>query len=289
MPSIDTNFIVRDATLRDVPAISAVHRGSDGPWVDPVECAIFVNHRLKRPFLCHVAERCGEVVGHAEWIVGKEPDLPGPLLYLGMLQVREDCQGQGVGRHMIDYGAKLALQKGCDRLRTVPDNDAVGFYARCGFETVGSTVSCRLRVREGARPPGWKRGRTVPERISRELPLRLGRVQACSTHMWEICNRPGEAAGDTFSHPCLMRSDGQAYVQLRFWEPSQALVVAWSKPEDAIEELLAAAMHLGSICSISFLAIVLRKEDAGSLPEDAESCDEIPVVEKLLSKRVEIT
>lgn len=48
---------VRDVTLQDVPAISAVHRDSDGPYVDPVACAIHVNHRLQRPFHCHVAER----------------------------------------------------------------------------------------------------------------------------------------------------------------------------------------------------------------------------------------
>jgi GNAT superfamily N-acetyltransferase len=136
MTPSDDEISVRSVTLRDVPAICAVHRGSDGPWVAPVECAIFANHRLLRPFHCCVAERGGQVVGHAEWIVDREPGVPAPRLYLGMLQVRGDCQRQGVGRRLIEYGAELAVRTGCDRLRTVPEERTLGFYAGCGFSPV---------------------------------------------------------------------------------------------------------------------------------------------------------
>ena len=275
---------IRGVKLQDVPAISAVHRGSEGPWADPVGCAIFVNHRLLRPFHCYVAEHPGQVVGHAEWIVGREPDLPEPQLYLGMLQVREDFQGQGVGRRLIEHGSKLALQEGCGSVRTVPEEGVEGFYARCGFKTAGATVSCRVQVGDCAAPQGWKRGRVVPERVPRALPMRFGWVQACSTHMWEICNRPAELAGNAFFHPCLMRRDGQAYVQLRFSDSLQAVVLAWSRPEVSFEELLTAAHHLGSSYSISCFLLAFRQEEVGSQPNDTEPGDEIPILERPVQK-----
>ena len=63
----------------------------------------------------------------------REPDRAAPCLYLGMLQVRADSQGQGVGRRLIEDGVAIARDEGCDALRTGPDSSAVGFYDRCGF------------------------------------------------------------------------------------------------------------------------------------------------------------
>jgi GNAT superfamily N-acetyltransferase len=180
--------LVRGVALSDVPAIYDVHEGSDGPWIDPFGCAIHVNHRLLRPFHCRVLERDGQVVGHAEWIVNREPDRAAPCLYLGMLQVRADSQGQGIGRRLVADGVAIARDEGCDALRTVPDSSAVGFYDRCGFAPTQIGRSFRLPVKD--RPlTDWCRARLVPARASRELPMRLGWVQACSSHMWEICNQ----------------------------------------------------------------------------------------------------
>lgn len=82
--------------------------------------AIYVNHRLLWPFHCHVAEKGGEVIGHAGWIAGFEPDLAASQLYLGMVHVRNDARGLGVGRRMIDFGEWLAAWKGCGVLAPFP-------------------------------------------------------------------------------------------------------------------------------------------------------------------------
>lgn len=71
-------------------------------------CAIYVNHRLLRPFHCHVAEKDGEVVRHAEWIVGFAPALATPQLYLSIAHVRNGTKGHGSGRRMIDFGEGVA-------------------------------------------------------------------------------------------------------------------------------------------------------------------------------------
>lgn len=274
---------VRDVTLADVPAIGEAHRGSEGPWIDPVECAIFVNHRLLRPYLCRVAEHDGDVVGHAEWNVGHQPDQNAPYLYLGMLQVRADCQRQGVGRRLLDDGADLARQAGCDRLRTIPEDDVEGFYHRCGWQTVGHAASHRLPVTPAPLPPGWRRERTVPARVVREQTMYLGWVQACPAHMWEICNRPAVIAGDeTWYHPCAVGPGRQAHVQLRYRDASQALVLAWSASAANVGELLLVARHLAARRGVTQLLLALHPETALPSRVTAEPAGTIAVLERPL-------
>lgn len=277
------DLTIRPVALRDAPAISAVHRGSDGPWVDPVECALFVNHRLLRPFHCFVAERGSDIVGHAEWLVSREPDLPAPLLYLGMLQVRGDSQRQGVGRDLVEHGLDLARNRGCALIRTVPDEGAEGFYARCGFSSPEKARSFRLPVNPAPLPAGWKKARSVPVPVPRRLPMRLGWVQACSAHMWEIANRHCATAGDTMRHPCAARGDRQAYAQLRYWEPSHALAIAWAGPEVPLDELVQACLHLASAHSIASLLLALRDSEAGSALASAEPAGETPFLTRSLA------
>ena len=267
---------IRAVTLADVPAICDIHRGSDGPWVDPVECAVYVNHRLLRPFHCRVLECRGQVVGHAEWIVNREPNRAAPSLYLGMLHVRADSQRQGVGRHLIEDGLHVARQQGCDTLRTVPDDAAVEFYERCGFAHTASARSYRLPVK-GGRPTGWRRARSVPARASRALHLRLGWVQACSSHMWEICNQPAVLATEAWSHPCLVATGAAAYVQIRYRDDSQALPVAWANRDTPLEALLAAAQALASARQIKSLLLAVGPEDKVQIA-DAEPAGEILVM-----------
>ncbi|MBT3342648.1 MAG: GNAT family N-acetyltransferase [Gemmatimonadetes bacterium] len=270
-------MLVRQVTLRDVPAICDVHRDSDGPWVDPVECAIYVNHRLLRPFHCRIAERDGQVVGHAEWIVNHEPDRDTPCLYLGMLQVRVDSQGTGVGRRLIDDGRALAQRQACTTLRTVPDGGAIGFYEKCGFSYTPVAHSFRLPVQHHP-ISGWDRARSVPARASLELPMRLGWVQACSSHMWEICNHHAVLADEAWHHPCLTSRTSPAYVQLRYRDTSTAMPVAWAAPETPLEALIAAAQALASAQQIRELLLAIGPGEAASIP-GVVSAEDIPIME----------
>lgn len=269
---------VRGATLADVPAIGRVHCGSDGPWVDPVACAVHVNHRLLRPFLCRVLERRGQVLGHAEWIVGREPDRPRPFLYLGMLQVRADSRRQGVGRLLVEDGLDLARPLGCDALRTVPDDGAVGFYLRCGFARAATAPTLQLPI-QGDRRTAWRRARSVPVGATRRLPMRLGWVQACAAHMWEICNRPCVLANEVWRHPCLKAPGADAWVQLRCGDATQALALAWADRDAPLEELLAAAHALASRRGIESLVLALPPGDRGGI-DGAAPAGEVCVLER---------
>ena len=112
--------------------------------------------------------------------------------------------------------------------------------------------------------------------------MRLGWVQACSAHMWELCNRPSRMWNDSFTHPCLRRQDGRAFVQLRFSDPSQALALAWSPGDTPLAELVAAALHLGSVHAVLSLLLALPRQQAGGIPAEAEPADEIQLLEKRL-------
>lgn len=279
MTAVLGSLTVRAVRLHDVPGICQVHAGSVGPWVDPVECAVFVNHRLRRPFLCCVADSDGRIVGHAEWIADRAPPGPGRL-YLGMLQVHRDWQRRGVGRRLVAGGEDLARREGCARLRTIPDSGAEGFYERCGFEMVEVAASFWQPVADVQLPPGWRRARTVPAWVPRRHALRLGWVQASAAHMWEICNRPAGLAGDEYRHPCLARKDGRAFAQVRFEGVTEGLALAWSEPEVPLAQLLAAALHLGAGHGLARLLVALPAQAALDLPAEAQPAGQSRVVER---------
>ena len=255
--------LVRNVTLNDVPAITAIHADGEGPWRKPETCAISVNHRLLRPFHCHVAVRDGEPVGHAEWIVDRGP-VSDPFLYLGMLQVREDLRGQGVGRRMIEQGLDLARSEGCQLIRTIPDEEAEPFYAKCGFTLSGGTCSTSVGIVDSEHSRNWTEIDSVPDTIPASYAMRIGWTQACSTHMWELCNRPGEIAGWEWQHPCVVQLGGQQYVQLRFRDKSSALVIAWSHPDVPIDDLVTAAHSLGRCHDVTHLILAFNANDRPS-------------------------
>jgi hypothetical protein len=101
--------------------------------------------------------------------------------------------------------------------------------------------------------------------------------------MWEICNRPVQIAEDpTFEHPCLMKDDGTAYVQLRFTNHEEALVVAWSTTDNSLQELFLVAQSLGERHSIHRLMSAVRVDEISALPTEVELMERIPILEKPL-------
>ena len=261
-------MIVRGATLADVPAITEVHAGSDGPWVDPVECTLHVNHRLLRPFFIDVAERDDCVVGYAEWNDSSEPQPHGRHLYLGVLQVHPAHRRSGVGRALVEAGLARARQLGCPCIRTVPADEAKGFYAECGLSRSMSLRTYACRGRSGGLPAGWRRAAGVPESAVAELPMRYGWVQASSRLMWEICNRPARVAGERIQHPCSRRVDGLAYAQLRWLgERPTAMALAWAADGVDPSEVIGAAMALAHGLELRELTFTAPQGNAAYLTE----------------------
>lgn len=258
---------VRPVILEDVPQIPAVHAGSEGPWVDPVRCAIWINHRLLRGFLIDVALVEDQVVGHAEWIVSDEPAPLRRHLYLGMLQVHPQSRGRGVGRAMVEAGVQHAQQHHCSHLRTIPDQDAVGFYRKCCFTPEFDIQTFHLPVQEARLPRHWECVGSVPPTVVGRLPFVLGWVQACSQHMWEVCNRPTPVYGEKQYHPAARKLDASAYVQLHYYEgSSQALAVGWAL-QPRYSELVTVAMSLAHRNGVKKLTVAVPAGIWG-LPED---------------------
>ncbi len=65
-------------------------------------------------------------------------DLACPVAILRRVAVDDRAQGRGHGHALITLVAGFARRHGCTELRTFAAPDAVGFYQRCGFETVAS-------------------------------------------------------------------------------------------------------------------------------------------------------
>ena len=274
---------VRPVTLRDVPSLCEVHQGSDGPYPDPVECPIWVNHWLLNGRLCFVAQMGSLVVGHAEWTLGYPPVPSSRQLYLGMLQVRAENRGRNIGRHLVEHGASVARSKGCDRLATVPEPEATGFYLKCGFTKTYDLATYRQALSgKQAIDANWVRRQGVPERTIGALPLRIGLMQACSRHMWESANRPFIVWGSKWHHPCLARTDGRAYVQLRYRNTNQAYALSWGSEEVSLGELCEASRQLGSSCGIEELYFVIRSDVVGAEFEDSGLMAIDVVVERVL-------
>lgn len=274
----------RPVTLRDAPALCEIHRGSDGPYPDPVECPIWVNHSLLNGRLCFVAQEGGLIVGHAEWTLGYEPGQSRRHLYLGMLQVREEYRGQGIGRGLIEHGVSIARSNGCDRLKTVPEPEATDFYLKCGFRKTSDLATYHQAASQDQTViSNWVRQRGVPERTIRTLPLRIGLMQACSRHMWELANRPFVVVGSEWHHPCLVRTDVKAYVQLRYRNTDQAYVLAWGSDGVSLGELCAASRQLGSQRGIGELYFVVRSDSVGAAFGNSELEAMDVVVERVLA------
>jgi GNAT superfamily N-acetyltransferase len=230
---------VRSARITDAPGISAIYTGRDLPFADPSECAIRTNHRMLAGFLDDVALLDGRVVGHAEWIVSDEPAPPGRHLYLGMIEVHPEARRNGAGRALLEAGARNARARSYPKLRTMPDEGALDFYRSCGFAHIGDIFGGAAVVRSAGLPRGWKRARSVPRRVVRDLPFRVGWHQACSAHMWSLANRPAVIAGhERVRAPCARSTSG--YVQVRYfpWPGASGAVLAWtSSPVDEIAEV----------------------------------------------------
>jgi len=79
---------------------------------------------------------------------------PLPILRLAQLAVDNRCQGQGVGKQLLRYALRLALQQkdtvGC--VGTVVDakQEAVEFYKKLGFSMIDDLVEREIR---GNPPP----------------------------------------------------------------------------------------------------------------------------------------
>ncbi|MDT8900775.1 GNAT family N-acetyltransferase [Anaeroselena agilis] len=95
----------------------------------------------RNPGLSLVACADGEIIGTA---IGTFDGRRGHLYHLAVLPA---CQGQGVGRRLIDEVAKRLVALGCPQLNlsvNLDNANAIKFYEAIGFETRGYMMSKTL-------------------------------------------------------------------------------------------------------------------------------------------------
>lgn len=149
---------VRQAVLDDTAAITTIYRSTvprwvnavqeespydqlslherwshGGPWMSMETCAIWLGHLLQQnDGIPLVAEVAGEVIGHTEVFIGKEPEPYGHHINISTLCVRQDHQREGVGTALVNYILQMAKVINCQQV-TVAYADPAAFFEKLDF------------------------------------------------------------------------------------------------------------------------------------------------------------
>jgi GNAT superfamily N-acetyltransferase len=102
-----------------------------------------------RPYAeCVIARWQGEPAGFALFFHNYSTFLGRPGVYLEDLFVKPDLRGKGIGRELLKYLAKVAVERNCGRLEwSVLDwnESAIGFYKSLGAEALDDWTIFRVK------------------------------------------------------------------------------------------------------------------------------------------------
>ncbi len=285
-------FTVRAATVKDAPAITAVHCSTvaewrhpttrqpvpyasldrfgcwynGGPWMHPDLCALHLDDLLSRGHLPLVAEVAGQVVGAVEYIVSREPPPFGPALHLSVLYVDAAWQRRGIGRLLLNAGIAHARDLGLAMLTTQPDPDVLAFYRNAGFAPWRRCQEMQCSV-GGPSPKGLTTVRAAGK-LSGSLALRVGRYQ-CSEMGWETLWPAWQLPGWSDLRRRVWRgtlAGAPAVLGLReqLNDATQADGYAWLPPAAPLPPAVAALRALAAKAGYAAVDMLLPEE---SLPE----------------------
>ena len=158
-----TGLSITIATERDIPqildfikALAEYERMAD--LVVATEEGLRATLFGPRPYAeCVIARFDGEPAGFALFFHNYSTFLGRPGVYLEDLFVKPELRGKGVGRSLLQYLAKVALDRDCGRLEwTVLDwnEPAIGFYKSLGAEPLEDWTIFRLKGEALARLAG---------------------------------------------------------------------------------------------------------------------------------------
>jgi GNAT superfamily N-acetyltransferase len=145
--------MVRPATPADVPvlfgliqALAEYEKLSQAVTGSP---ASLEEHLFGKPTYAEtiLAELDGQAVGFALFFPNYSTFLTKPGIYLEDIFVLPEYRGQGIGKALLSYIAKLAVQRGCGRLEwSVLDwnSPAIAFYQRMGADILEEWRICRV-------------------------------------------------------------------------------------------------------------------------------------------------
>jgi GNAT superfamily N-acetyltransferase len=144
---------IRKATADDIPLIIELIRELAEFERMPDE-AIATPEDLRRDGFCgqpsfyvEIAEWSGELAGFALWFFNYSTWQGRPGLYLEDLFVRPPFRKRGIGKALLTYLAKIAVEKGCGRYQwQVLDwnTPAILFYESLGAKTMKEWLTMRV-------------------------------------------------------------------------------------------------------------------------------------------------
>lgn len=156
--TVDIMLKIRKASLGDYQIIlkilkESVKEEDASYYVPPGGISATFHERIMEDLkrLDHgvlIAEEGGTAVGFAYY--HQEPD----FYDIEEMDVKKDCQSQGIGRALLDYIEKIAKEKGINRLQTGTAIDlegkrwvAYGFWIHMGFTETGEIIKETQRLR----------------------------------------------------------------------------------------------------------------------------------------------
>jgi len=237
-------LVIRPATLRDAPGITAVHCSDivqwlrhgmpaqyntlslferwahGGPWMSVETCTIHINNLLLAGHLPLVAECEGSIVGEAEIYFGREPK---PFSYnanISVFYIHRNFQGGGIGARLMQEAIRLCIDRGCHSITVHnPAEEAMEFYRRCGFSVHSQWEEYVVKTENY--PVEYKSCELPPYERLAELSLLVGRYQgqreSYDLLRWE--QHPG-----AFALPGLKTRDNTMNIMLPLTRGQQAFV-----------------------------------------------------------------
>ncbi|ASJ00404.1 GNAT family N-acetyltransferase [Thermococcus gorgonarius] len=282
-------MVVRRATLDDVKSIVHVHTAGEdlsapsvrerylrgGPWMSVETCSVHLNNLLLEGQLPVVAEVEEKIVGEAEVLFSEEPagGKTRRIAHLDVIEVHPDFRGRGIGRALVGFIEKAAREREAEFITTQPDEEALGFYRKLGFDEVlynGLLVEIHTEEFE---PVDAKPLQFFPWEAVKSLQLVAGRFQS-SYGMWFSSFR------DVFAGIHEVAEAGKAGESYYVLKPlpgrlGKASLFLWGREED-IPKAIARARGLG----FEKVLTVLDEETAEAL--GAEKKGKVQIIGKRL-------
>ncbi|WP_456321061.1 GNAT family N-acetyltransferase [Palaeococcus sp. (in: euryarchaeotes)] len=220
-----------------------------GPWMSVESCAVHLNSLLLENQIPLVAEIDGKIVGNAEILISKERvnGRMRKIAHLDVLEVHKDFRKRGIGRAIVEFGERIARERGCELLTVVPEKSAMGFYSKLGIDKIlysGIFASFDLSKFPEESTSPVKREFSWEE--VKEKEMILGKFQS-SYHHWFTAFKDRIAGIDDRVHFESGTLEGNLYIlEESFFEKETVTLYAWGgNTRDALILLGNRARELG--------------------------------------------
>jgi ribosomal-protein-alanine N-acetyltransferase len=163
LPEITVNreLNIRPMSIDDLPAVQRVDAASFSPiWQNSLP---YLELAFRQAAIATVAEREGQIIGYQ---ISTSTPMGG---HLARLAVDPQCQGQGVGQHLLHDLLTQFIRRGAHTVtvNTQKDNNAsIALYRRMGFEFTGEEYPVYQKGIGAAKYEAKSATANLPEKMS---------------------------------------------------------------------------------------------------------------------------